>query len=409
MTAADQSRFGPIFDADHHYWESSDAFTRYRDPRFRDRGLRIAEHDGQMRYFIGDKLHPTLPGPGDMHGRPAPGILFDYFAGREAIEPEKHAYTEKPSDHPEWYNRDARLASMDQQGVEAAWMFPSHGVCMEGPMQPDIEAALHILSGFNRWIHDEWGFDYQNRIFGVPFLSLSDLDAAIAELEWVIARGARVIAIRNGPAYTASGNRSPADPMFDPFWARVEEAGLVVTAHAGFDDGYTAIDRAIATVWGMDHDESKLSIHVAGGMNFDNQLVWMMMKKRLVHDFAAVIVTHGLFDRFPRLKFAFIENGAAWVGPLLHDLHVVHMQNKGMFKSNPVDQFHRNCWVAPFVEDSAAELAKHIPVERILFGSDWPHAEGLPLPADYYETLTSFDDAAVRRIMAENARELTFA
>jgi predicted TIM-barrel fold metal-dependent hydrolase len=85
------------------------------------------------------------------------------------------------------------------------------------------------------------------------------------------------------------------------------------------------------------------------------------------------------------------------------------MQNKGMFKTNPVDQFHRNCWVAPFVEDDVSELAKHIPVERILFGSDWPHAEGLHLPADYYETLSSFSDAEVRRIMAENTRELTLA
>jgi predicted TIM-barrel fold metal-dependent hydrolase len=58
--------------------------------------------------------------------------------------------------------------------------------------------------------------------------------------------------------------------------------------------------------------------------------------------------------RKPGLQIAYIENGADWVGP--------------------------------FVEDRVEELAAHLPVERILFGSDWPHAEG----------------------MAENARELTF-
>jgi predicted TIM-barrel fold metal-dependent hydrolase len=124
---------------------------------------------------------------------------------------------------------------------------------------------------------------------------------------------------------------------------------------------------------------------------------------------AAVIIAHGLFERFPRLKFAFVENGGLWVGPLLHDLQVVHSQNTGMFAKNPVDQFHENCWVAPFVEDDVAELAKHIPVERTLFGSDWPHAEGVATPRDFLGFLDAFSDADVRKIMGDNARALTYA
>lgn len=408
MMAMSHADMGPIFDADNHYWEPSDAFFRYREPKFRERGLRMAEQDGVMRYFIGDKLHATVPGPGDLNGRPKPGLLFDYFAGREAIDPEKHTYNEAPADHPDWYKRDDRLKVMDEQGVEACWMFPSHGVCIEGPMQPDIEASLHIISGFNRWLDDDWGFAHKNRIFAVPYMSLSDLDLALSELEWVLERGARVISIRNGPVFTREGTKSPADPEFDPFWARIEEAGVVITAHAGFDDGYRQVDNAVANAWGIDMDRSKMALHKAGGSTFDSTLVMMLQKKRLVHDFAAVLICHGLFERFPCLRLAYVENGALWVGPLLHDLQVVHMQNKGMFKTNPVDQFHRNCWVAPFVEDDPADLAKHIPVERILFGSDWPHAEGLPSPSDYFDTLSGFSDADVRKIMGDNARELTY-
>ena len=74
--------FGMIFDADNHYWESSDAFTRHRSATFKDRGLRLQEKDGKQAYFIGDREHPILPGPGDQHGRPVPGALFDYFAPR---------------------------------------------------------------------------------------------------------------------------------------------------------------------------------------------------------------------------------------------------------------------------------------------------------------------------------------
>lgn len=118
-------------------------------------------------------------------------------------------------------------------------------------------------------------------------------------------------------------------------------------------------------------------------------------------------MAHGLFERFPRLRVAYIENGGTWVGPLLHGLDLMAAQHPGMFKSSPRDQFIERCWVAPFVEDSIDELARHLPEERILFGSDWPHAEGLPQPQDFLAGLSSFSLEAQRRIMAENARELT--
>lgn len=410
VTPAATSRIDTIFDADNHYWETREAFTRYRDPKFRDRGLRIVEHEGSLRYVIGDRMHPILPGPGDVQPRPKPGALLDFFAGRVPHDPHLHELaSEPPEDHPEWYDRDARLETMDAQGIEATWLFPSHGVCIEGPMQPDIEASLHIIGAFNRWLEDDWGFAYKDRIFAPPLLSLSDVDVAIDQLEWALERGARLITLRNGPAFTREGMKSPADRVFDRFWARVQEAGITVTVHAGFDDGYREVDEAVARAWGLRMDGLGQNMLSRDGIDFSSQLIAMLQKKRLVHDFAAAIITHGLFERFPRLRLAFIENGGLWVGPLLHDLQVVHVQNPGMFARNPVDQFIDNCWVAPFVEDDVADLAGHIPANRILFGSDWPHAEGLAEPRDFLGNLDSFSDADARKIMSENARELTFS
>ncbi|HTR69408.1 MAG TPA: amidohydrolase family protein [Mycobacteriales bacterium] len=395
-----------IFDADNHYWETHESFTRHRDPSYADRGLRLVEVDGVHKYYIGDRLHPILPGPGDEHGRPMPGALRDYFAGTGGPASLDALSGEDPSAHPEWFNRDARLACMDVQGVEGAWLFPSQGVCMEGPMQPDVEASVHILGAFNRWIDDEWGFAYRDRIFAVPFLTLSDVDAAVVELEWALARGARVVSIRNGPAFTPDGTKSPADPVFDPFWARVQESGVVVAPHAGFEDGYRAVEDAVARAWGY------LSAQHTGdttALTCVEPLVQMLMKHRLVHDFAAALVAHHLFERFGRLRVAFIENGADWVAPLLHGLQLLASQNPGMFSSSPVDQFIEHCWVAPFVEDRVEELARHLPVERILFGSDWPHAEGMAHPRDFLANVSSLPIDAQRRIMVDNARELTFA
>ena len=396
-----------IFDADNHYWETSDAFTRHRDPAFAERGVRLVDVDGngKPRYmFDGGRLHPILPGPGDVHPRPRPGALYDYFAGKsDRARLGNELSCEDPAAHPEWYDRDARLGVMDDQGVEAAWLFPSQGVCMEGPMQPDREAAIHILGAFNRWIEEDWGFAYRDRLFGVPFLTLSDVDRAVAELDWCLGKGARVVSIRNGPAFTPEGTRSPADPMFDPFWARVAEAGVVVAPHAGFEDGYVGVTEAVAAEWGRPATTTGMGDAAA------STVISMLMKRRLVHDFAAILVADKLFERHPGVRVAYIENGGTWVGDLLHDLQVLHGQNPGMFSENPVDQFHRSCWVAPFVEDSVPDLARHIPVERILFGSDWPHAEGMSHPRDFFENVAGFSVEDQRRIMVENARELTFA
>jgi hypothetical protein len=165
---------------------------------------------------------------------------------------------------------------------------------MEGPMQPDIEAAVEILRAFNRWLDDDWGFAYQDRIFAVPFLTLSHLEGAVRELDWCLDRGARVITIRNGPVFTSNGLRSPADPSFDPFWARVEEAGVVVTTHAGFEDGYTDVAADVGRTWG-------LTARVEGERRADAaavqsaSLVAQLMKHRLIEDFATVLVAHKLF------------------------------------------------------------------------------------------------------------------
>ena len=209
-----------IFDADNHYWETSDAFTRHRDPKFAERGVqaRRTRRQRQARYvFDGGRVHPIIPGPGDVHMRPRPGALHDYFAGKsDKARVGNELSSEDPTEHPEWFDRDARLRCMDEQGVEAAWLFPSQGVCMEGPMQPDIEAAIHILRAFNRWLDEDWGFAYKDRIFAVPFLTLSDVDQAVEELEWCLEHGARVISIRNGPVVHARRDQIAGRPGVRP-------------------------------------------------------------------------------------------------------------------------------------------------------------------------------------------------
>ena len=397
----------PLFDADNHYWESSDAFTRYRDPDFAERGVTVKEVDGVIRYVVNDEVFPFLPGPADVHSRPAPGAYMDYFVGKTSRADFLAAFTEQPTNHPEWYGRDERLAVMGQQGVEATWMFPSQGVVLEPSMHCDLDVTMEVYRAFNRWVEDQWGFAYKDRIFGVPYIVTSDPAQMVGELQWCLDHGARVVAIRHGAAVTRDGLLSPADPMFDPFWGLAQEAGVVVSSHDGADQTYADLGPFLARQWG---DRPDLGAHAEGGDNMrmhgGGSVITSLLKNRIVHDFAYILTAHRLFERFPRLKVAYIENGCAWIPSLLQALE--YLGHGGEYQKNPKDQFIEHCWVAPFVEESVDELARHLPVERILFGSDWPHGEGFAQPTDFLENVSNFSERDQRRIMYDNACELTF-
>lgn len=98
---------------------------------------------------------------------------------------------------------------------------------------------------------------------------------------------------------------------------------------------------------------------------------------------------------------------ASWIPDLLHRLADAHSRNPGYFGQDPVESFHRHVSVTPFWEDDVERLLEDIPVDRLLFGSDWPHAEGTVTPADFAAaSLAWANDDIVRRIMRDNGLAL---
>jgi len=139
-TASKVRQITTLFDADNHYWEASDAFTRHRDAKFAERGVQVKEVDGVLRHAIDGEVFATLPGPGDVHPRPKPGAFLEYFKGKTTRQAFLEAFNVAPSEHPEWYDRDARLARHERTGRRATWLFPSQGVVLEAPMlASDVE------------------------------------------------------------------------------------------------------------------------------------------------------------------------------------------------------------------------------------------------------------------------------
>src|SRR3954469_24248289 len=231
------------FDADNHYYEALDAFTRHLDPTLGPRVIQWAEINGRKYHVIGGRVSRAVTNPTFDPVAPA-GALSDYFRGNpEGKVPQEYLRGEPI--RPEYRDRDARLRVMDDHGLSKIWLFPTLGMIYEELLKHDPDGVILMFRAFNRWLEEDWGFAYRDRIFASPYISLADVDAAVAELEWAISHGARHVVMRPAAPTTALGPRPPADPSFDPFWARVDEAGITVVAHAA-DSGYTSNGYAAA-------------------------------------------------------------------------------------------------------------------------------------------------------------------
>jgi len=381
-----------IFDFDNHYYEAEDAFTRYADPSLRYRGVRWADIDGKRRLLVGGQVNTYIANP-TFDPVAQPGALYDWYRGNPQRQNIVEAFGELEPLRPEYRDRDARLAAMDRQGLTGTLMFPTLGVGVEDALQGDPEACAKAFHAFNRWLADDWGWRYADRIFAVPYVPFLDPAAAVAELQHLVDQGAFVVNVRAAPVPVPGGYRSPFDPVYDPFWGLAAESGVVVANHAGAE-GYDAI----VQMWEPGGAESSL---------FRSPLRGIVTKGRAVSDFYGAALCHKIFVRFPALRMASVENGAGWVSELLHRLDDAANRNPGFFAEHPREVFGEHVWITPFWEDDVTQLIGDVRADRLLLGSDWPHAEGVRQPADFVtESLAGLPDDTVRRIGRDNAREL---
>jgi predicted TIM-barrel fold metal-dependent hydrolase len=375
------------FDADNHYYEHEDAFIRHIDPRFKRRAMQWAEVGGRKCLLVAGKVNRFIPNPTfDPVARP--GCLDEYFRGQnEDAKGLRDLFGELDPINPAYRNRDARLALMDTQDLAACFLFPTLGVGMEEALIHDPEALVAAFKAFNRWLEEDWGFAHQQRIYAAPYITLVDLDSAIEELEFAIERDARVVCMRAGPIVTREGSFSPADPRFDPFWSRVNQVGITVAYHAG-DDGYLKYSEA----WGG-----------AGEFkSFDFSPRRLCMSASAISDLMATLICDGLFDRHSNLRIATIETGSSWVPSLLAKLKKVYGQMPTAFEQSPLETFRKHIWVAPYYEDDIPLLRDLIGADHILFGSDYPHAEGLAEPVSFANDLPGFSKDELQLIMRDN-------
>ena len=385
----------PVFDADNHMYETTDALTKFL-PDSHAGIIRYVEVDGRTKIAVRGRISDYIPNP-TFDRVAAPGAQEEYFkVGNKEGKTRREIMGRAIDALPAFREPAPRLELMDELGLDRALMWPTLASLVEERLRDDPDAIHVVVHALNEWMHETWTFNYEDRIFPTPVITLPIVDKAIAELEWVAERGAKIILVRPAPVPGFRGPRSFALPEFDPFWELVQEKDLVVGMHAS-DSGY---QRYINEWEGVRDDEFT---PFAGGGGF---AAITHAGHRSIIDTVASAIGHGMCTRFPRLKITPVENGSGWVRPLLHDMESAYAFNPHLFEEDPVEVFKRNIFVHPFHEDDPVGLCGAIGADNVLFGSDYPHPEGMSDPLAFVDDLDGLTPEDTAKVMGGNLSRL---
>jgi predicted TIM-barrel fold metal-dependent hydrolase len=384
----------PVFDADNHLYETSEALTKYL-PENRRGAIDFVEVHGRTKIMVNGQVSNYIPNPTfDRVGRP--GAQEEYF---KVGNPEGKSYKEiigRGIDCPAAFREAGpRLELMDEQGVDYAMMYPTLASLVEERMKDDPDLCADAIHALNQWMTEAWPYTFERRIFSTPVIATGLVDRAMEELDFVVEHGARAILMRPAPAWGYRGPRSFALAEFDPFWKKVEESGVLVVLHAS-DSGYNRYTNE----WEGAHGEA---------LAFGEPSLFSMTVEgdyRAVRDAATSLICHGALRRFPKLRIALVENGGGWVPHFLEQLDHAYEKAPHRYDEQPSATFNRHFWMHPFHEEDPRELVRLLGADHVIFGSDFPHIEGLADPLSWAVELHGRPEDELRLVMGGNMMQL---
>ncbi len=393
------------FDADNHIYPPEDAETRFLEKQYIERVFPGGKSHLTTTDFVGDEHKAKTLGfhTVGLHGGtnplelpemksdiPIPGAMLNKMNAGKGLDKEGLAklvetYREM---EPAFEDHDLRLALMDSQGVQAAVVHAGSGA--DAPFQNhDATAGYAAARAWNRYLESDWGYAYQERIFTPCYIPLYDIDLAVEELERCIKQGVRLVGLNAKGSY----GRSPADPYFDPFWSRVNEADLNMVVHLG------------AT---LNHRGAEWSEDPNGQYAQFNGFQWLTQWSDFpIMETTAMLVFHGLLARFPNINVLIAEFGVPWIPYWIRKLDHAHLAGRkpkwgGDLTMRPSEMFKSRCVIAPFPEENVQRAIDVIGSDCLVFGSDFPHSEGIPDPIQYVTQLKNQPDEVVKAVMRDN-------
>jgi predicted TIM-barrel fold metal-dependent hydrolase len=268
------------------------------------------------------------------------------------------------------WDSERRFAELETDGQVAEVIFPNTvppffptGMLIaRPPTAEDLDRRWAGLRAHNRWLAD-WCAQVPERRAGVAQVFLNDVDLAVEEAKWAHEHG-----LRGGimiPAIPDDSDIAPLySPAYDPLWKVCEELGIIVNHHAG-------------------------SGHPDYGKFPSSQFMWAIETEWFAHRPFWQILMSGVFERFPKTRFVLTEQGCAWLPATLAQLDGMHfaastgrmgelkMDPEANLSMKPSEYFARNVWVGvSFPGPREAKAMKKLGLDRMMWGSDYPHHEG---------------------------------
>jgi predicted TIM-barrel fold metal-dependent hydrolase len=400
-TAIDAGRYkytGPIFDGDTHLYETPDAWVRCMPEDVQRRwpvAYRHAE-DGEYALHVGDrKVQVSADYLTEDWKIPPPGKLHEWL---RAIKEGKSEVDLRVPITQEMMTPAGRETLLDAWDVRKSILFVGQMIAAISYLD-GVPDAYEIVGGYNRWMLDQWGFNYKDKLYSTPILMLDDLEKACEEARFVVRNGAKVVVMPMGPVNC----KPPAHPDFDPFWSILNEAKVKVAYHVG-EALYMKHHMA---QWGEKVQQSRLR---------QTAFIWMHgYSERPVVETLSSLIFWNFFERYPDLQMISAENGSEWVPAMLVKMDKVRGMAKngfwpgGQLKERPSAIFKRHVKVVAYPEDNLRQAIDQTgSTDWILMGSDYPHSEGVPQPRDFIcETAgQGLNDAEMRAVMWENGARM---
>jgi len=373
-----------MYDADSHIMELPDFLQKYADPSMRDE-IPAVNYSASI---VTDEEVAEIMARGGRHSDAHLAELLGL--GDRLIEKSKEIQALGAFDGAE------RKTAMDMLGFKKQLVFATHSVAM--PFSPSSKIAPQRryagARAHNRHMVDFCSHD--DRLMGVAIIPLDDPDYALAELDFVARSKLKAVWVPHRPC----GDKSPGHVAFEPFWARLAEAGLPFLLHVG------GSPLQLAKAW-ANNGRPATKDWLGGGENVRTKDAAVLHQGP--ETFISMMVIEGVFERHPKLRGASVELGAGWVPSLLTRLDWVAKHwgrtdaTMAAFKRTPAEQLTQQMAFTPFVFEEVGAFIDQSNPDLYLFSSDYPHIEGGRNPIGRFEGALGARSSAVRdKFYAEN-------
>jgi len=377
-----------IVDADSHWCEPPDLFTKLAPSGYADRLPQIADVDG-VRMWVMDG-HPI--------GRYSAGGVVARDGSKESADKALNQW-DFYEIHEGAYKPEVRLQVIDDCGIDAQIIFPSTiGLGGQDLGMVDDEAlcrlAVELYNDRQAQIQEESG----NRLLPLPLMPAWSVERCVAEAKRVAAMGARGVNMTSDPQDLDAPDLASRE--WDPFWETCVEQQLPVHFHIGA----SATGMGFAGKYPWPSQTPNVSLALTGTLLF-------IGNARVV----ANVIASGMFDRHPDLQMVSVESGCGWIPFILETLDYELTENAPdeirQLKKMPSEYFRSNLFATFWFENhrnNLQALVDAVGEDNILFETDFPHPTCLyPNPLQAVEAkMATLPEETSRKIMGENARKL---